>query len=179
MKYLLIFLFTLMNCGIDSDSINPPKRWNLWEPIYIKNELEIRPDKDQLLFTGMRNAIINAGGSISELPVKQVLIIKSTNEENCKRSTTRAFTHFPTNGIINFCTNFALSMTYDEASATNTAMHELFHQFSNRDDHLDCTTERPIMAATADCSNNRTTYSEADKIYCGTKGYTIGGNCKK
>lgn len=179
MKYLLIFLFTLMNCGIDSDSINPPKRWNLWEPIYIKNELEIRPDKDQLLFTGMRNAIINAGGSISELPVKQVLIIKSTNEENCKRSTTRAFTHFPTNGIINFCTNFALSMTYDEASATNTAMHELFHQFSNRDDHLDCTDEKPIMAATADCSNNRTTYSEADKIYCGTKGYTIGKNCKK
>jgi len=60
MKYLLIFLFTLMNCGIDSDPINPPKRWNLWEPIYIKNELEIRPDKDQLLITGMKKNLLNS-----------------------------------------------------------------------------------------------------------------------
>ena len=179
MRYLLILLFALANCGIDSDPTNPPKRWNLSEYIYVDNQLDISPEKNAILFTGMKGAISNAGGVVVDYPVRQVLTIKSTNEENCKRPTTRAFTHFPTNGIINFCTNFALSMTYDEASATNTAMHELFHQFSNRDDHLDCTTERPIMAATADCSNNRTTYSEADKIYCGTKGYTIGGNCKK
>ena len=179
MKYLLILLFALANCGIDSDPLNKPRKWNLSEFIYVDNQLDISPEKNLLLFTGMKGAISNAGGVVADSPVRQVLTIKSTNDENCKRPTVRAFTHFPTNGIINFCKDFALSMTYDEASATNTAMHELFHELSNRDDHLDCTDEKPIMAATADCSNNRTTYSEADKIYCGTKGYTIGGNCKK
>ncbi len=178
-KYLLILLLALMNCGIDSDLTNQPKRWNLSEYIYVNNQLDISSEKNLILFIGMKGAISKAGGVVVDFPVQQVLTIKSTNESNCKRPTTRAFTHFPTNGTINFCKDFAIKMAYDINSATNTAMHELLHELSNRDDHLDCTDDKPIMAATADCSGNRTSYSETDKSYCVLKGYTTGGICKK
>lgn len=179
MGYLLILLLLFINCGIDSDPIHPPKRWNLAEYIYIDNQLNISPEKNAILFTGMKGAISNAGGVVVDFYVPQVLTIKSTNEEDCARPMIRAFTHFPTNGIINFCTNFALSMPYTVRIATNTAMHELFHELSNRDDHLDCTAERPIMAANASCSQDRTDYTNLDKSYCASKGYTVGGLCKK
>jgi|JI9StandDraft_1071089.scaffolds.fasta_scaffold44312_3 hypothetical protein len=178
-KYLLILLLALMNCGIDSDLTNQPKRWNLSEYIYVNNQLDISSEKNAILFIGMKGAISNAGGLVVDFPVSQVLTIRSTNEQNCARPMIRAFTHFPTNGIIYFCTDFALSMPYTVRIATNTAMHELFHELSNRDDHLDCTAERPIMAANASCSQDRVDYTELDKKYCGAKGYTIGGECKK
>ena len=194
MKNLLLnILLLVLGCGSDYSIYT--HHYDLSKPIYIN--LEDKPTVDgksscpyaTQCTHGLENAIIQAGGSVSESsPTAQTITLFNTDARDCTGNSVFAYTEHPSMGRIAVCHSIAvLNGCYrDMPTFFNDIMfHELGHELGNKSPHIggdnipiDKCESNYIMAWNIRCHKGVTRYIGEDLSYVCDNKTTRNGVCK-
>lgn len=178
---LLTLVLPFTNCGdfaISADIIKP--RWDLSKPIYIAvvlhDGMNNLPHAAGNL-AALKTAIQTAGGTVSDIPVDQVIYLDNSDAPPCDATTSAidAHTPLPDDRTIVVCHSTAVLATYTQEMMDAIMRHELGHLLGNRGGHL--MDGISIMCPNATARTEQKTYTEADIEYICRSRNSINGIC--